>query len=57
MHESLEVDEEKVIVADIDPKPEQMQDHIKDQGEELIDIKLVGERKSAQPIFISVPAY
>lgn len=44
-------------MATADPELELMQDRQKDQGEELIEVNLVEERRSAQPTFFSTSLF
>lgn len=45
---------EEADIADDHPEPVQLLDWLKDRGENLVDVNLVGERKEVQPVFSSV---
>lgn len=43
-HDCLKVDDDaKIVMADADPEPEQVQDHSKDYGKELIEVNFAKE--------------
>lgn len=53
-HETLKADETDAIMCDVDPEPEQIQDHPKDQGEEMTKVNLA-EKGKVDSLPSSVP--